>query len=180
MRIKDLNESLKKEIKFSSVKYKFGDFFICKLDGKIVWAEFERENRSPFPELLKMGYFLEEDEHSLKEEIYMLRRYFWGEKIDLSKIPISFIIGTEKEIVIWNELLKIPYGETVSYSFLAERIGLPYAPRFVGNAVGKNPIPIIIPCHRVIRRDGTLGGFSAGLHVKKYLLELEGFRNFKK
>ena len=90
-----------------------------------------------------------------------------------SKIPISFITGTDKEKMVWKELSKIPYGKTVTYSFIAEKIGLPNAPRFVGNAVGKNPLPIIIPCHRVIRKDGTLGGFSAGLHIKKYLLDLE-------
>ncbi len=175
-----MGENIKKEIKFATVKYKFGNFFICKMGSEVVWAEFERKNSSPLSELLKMGFILKEDEAFLKEEISMLQGYFCGEKIDLSKIHVSFIIGTEKEKKIWSELLKIHYGETVTYSQLARRVGLPNAPRFVGNAVGKNPVPIIIPCHRVIRKDGTLGGFSAGLHVKKYLLELEGLGKFKK
>lgn len=169
--------TFEKEVKFYYLNFKFGSFYLCKLEGKLVWAEFEKKNSEPLSDLLKMGYVLRNDETSLKEEISILRRYFKGEKVDFSSIPISFIIGTENEKKVWEELIKVPYGETVTYSYIAEKIGLPYAQRFVGNAVGKNPIPIIIPCHRVIRKDGSLGGFSAGLHVKRYLLELESALN---
>lgn len=168
---------LGREIKFYYLSFKFGCFFLCKLDGKLVWAEFEKKNSKPLLDLVKMGYALKEDEYSLREEILILERYFKGEKIDFDKIPISFIIGTDNEKKVWRELSKIPYGRTVTYSYIAEKIGMPYAQRFVGNAVGRNPIPIIIPCHRVVRKDGTLGGFSAGLHVKRYLLELESALN---
>jgi len=164
---------MKKEIKFFPVEFKLGLIYLCKLDGKLVWAEFERKGKKHFSQLLKMGYSLKEDHFDLEEEVSILKRYFFGEKVDFSKIPISFIIGTDREKMVWKELSKIPYGKTVTYSLIAEKIGLPNAPRFVGNAVGKNPIPIIIPCHRVIRKDGALGGFSAGLPIKKYLLELE-------
>jgi len=163
----------KKEIKFFPVEFKLGLIYLCKLDGKLVWAEFERRGKRPFLELLKMGYSLKEDPFYLEEEVSILKSYFLGERVDFSGIPISFITGTDKEKMVWKELSEIPYGKTVTYSFIAEKIGLPNAPRFVGNAVGKNPVPIIIPCHRVIRKDGTLGGFSAGLHIKKYLLDLE-------
>lgn len=162
-----------KEIKFFPVEFKLGIIHLCKLEGKLVWAEFERKESKPFTELLKMGYVLKEDLIYLEEEVSTVKRYFLGERADLSRIPISFIIGTEKEKMIWKELSKIPYGSTVTYSYIAEKIGISNAFRFVGNAVGKNPIPIIIPCHRVIRKNGSLGGFSAGLHIKKYLLELE-------
>ena len=93
------------------------------------------------------------------------------------------VIGTEFQKECWNSLLKIPYGETISYSDEAKIIGKDKAVRAVGSANGKNSIPIIIPCHRVVSKDGSLGGYSGGeggnkgIEIKKYLLELE--KNFK-
>ena len=84
-----------------------------------------------------------------------------------------FIEGTEFEKKVWNALKKIPYGETRTYKWLAEKIGKPHAFRAVGNALGKNPIPIIFPCHRVIEADGSIGGYSAGTDIKRRLLEIE-------
>jgi methylated-DNA-[protein]-cysteine S-methyltransferase len=81
--------------------------------------------------------------------------------------------GTEFQLRVWNELRAIPYGETISYMRLARRIGNPKAVRAVGLANGSNPIPIIVPCHRVIGSDGSLTGFGGGLPTKKLLLELE-------
>lgn len=82
--------------------------------------------------------------------------------------------GTDFQKKVWNTLLKIPYGKTVSYSEEATMMGNANAYRAVGSANGKNPIPIFVPCHRVICSDGTLGGYSSGLKIKKKLLELEG------
>ena len=84
-----------------------------------------------------------------------------------------FFEGTEFEKKVWNTLKKIPYGETRTYKWLAEEIGKPHAFRAVGNALGKNPIPIIFPCHRVIEADGSIGGYSSGVDIKRRLLELE-------
>jgi methylated-DNA-[protein]-cysteine S-methyltransferase len=75
---------------------------------------------------------------------------------------------------VWEKLTHIPYGETTSYGALARALGDPGASRAVGLANGSNPIPIVIPCHRVIGADGSLTGFGGGLHVKRFLLELEG------
>jgi len=83
------------------------------------------------------------------------------------------IQGTQFQKSVWQELLKIPYGETINYGEMARRIGNPNACRAVGMANGKNPISIIIPCHRVIGKDGSLTGFGGGMGVKKQLLELE-------
>ena len=82
---------------------------------------------------------------------------------------------TEFQIRVWNELKKIPKGETRTYKDIAELIGKPTAARAVANACGKNPYPITIPCHRVIRSDGGLGGYSGegGVEKKRYLLENE-------
>ena len=73
--------------------------------------------------------------------------------------------------------MNIPYGELRSYGWIGKRLGYPSAYRAVGQAVGRNPIPIIIPCHRVIRQDGNIGGFSSGIHIKKMLLSIEGSLN---
>jgi methylated-DNA-[protein]-cysteine S-methyltransferase len=82
--------------------------------------------------------------------------------------------GTPFQIKVWQALLQIPYGQTASYKDIALAIGRPKAFRAVGLANGRNPIPIIIPCHRVIRTNGELGGFSSGLRIKRWLLKHEG------
>lgn len=97
--------------------------------------------------------------------------YFKGE---LTSFEVEFnISGTSFQKKVWQELEKIEYGETTSYGEIAKRIGNPKAARAVGMANNKNPIPIIIPCHRVIGKDGSLTGFGGGLEIKQYLLELE-------
>lgn len=86
---------------------------------------------------------------------------------------IKFLSGTEFEIKVWHALNEIPYGETKTYKWIAEKIGKPSAVRAVGQALSKNPIPVVIPCHRVIESDGSIGGYSAGVNIKKRLLEME-------
>ena len=81
--------------------------------------------------------------------------------------------GTPFQISVWKELLKIPYGKVKTYGEIAKKVGNPRAARAVGNALGSNPIPIIIPCHRVVATNG-LGGYSCGIRIKKRLLQTEG------
>ena len=100
-----------------------------------------------------------------------LLEYFAGKRKEFN-IPIKQI-GTEFQQKVWNELLKIPYGKTVSYNFIAESLGDKKTIRAVGSANGKNPISIIIPCHRVIGSDGSLTGYGGGLWRKKWLLNHE-------
>ena len=110
-------------------------------------------------------------ESRFKFESDELIRYFEGE---LKKFSIKCqITGTAFQNKVLNELKKIPYGQTMSYSDVADRIGHPKAYRAVGSANGKNKLPIIFPCHRVISNNGELGGFSGGLSIKRKLLELE-------
>lgn len=80
---------------------------------------------------------------------------------------------TAKQVAVYRELLKIPTGTTISYGHLADRSGIPGGSRFIGNAMAKNNFPIIIPCHRVIKSDGSMGNYSGGIHIKKYLLDFE-------
>ena len=87
---------------------------------------------------------------------------------------VNLIPGTPFQKKVWIELTKIPYGKTISYLELAKRIGRPKSVRAVANAVGANPLPIQIPCHRVIASNGTIGGYSLGVKMKIKLLKLEG------
>lgn len=98
--------------------------------------------------------------------------YFRGDRKTFS-IKTCFTEGTPFQRKVWKVLLSIPYGETRSYKWVAERVKSPGAFRAVGQAAGRNPIPIIYPCHRVINADGNLGGYSGGLRKKRILLELE-------
>lgn len=108
----------------------------------------------------------------IKKTIVQLKEYFAGrrKKFDL---PLS-MIGTPFQVRVWNELCKIPYGETISYGEEARRLGQKKAYRAVGTANGRNPLPIVVPCHRVIATGGALGGYGGGLAVKRKLLNLEG------
>ena len=105
------------------------------------------------------------------ETINQLEQYFTGERQSFS-IPVQ-VTGTKFQMDVIKELTQIPYGETCSYAELAKRIGHPRAHRAVGSANGRNPLPIIYPCHRVIANNGGLGGYSGGLKIKTALLELE-------
>lgn len=107
----------------------------------------------------------------LRDAIIQLNEYFKGERkdFDLKLSPK----GTEFQQKVWKELEKIPYGRTVSYQQIASQLGNPKVIRAAASANGKNPIPVIIPCHRVIGSDGSLTGYAGGLYRKKWLLELE-------
>ena len=108
----------------------------------------------------------------LRETRRQLEDYFAGERRDFD-LPLS-PHGTEFQCEVWLTLAHIPYGETWSYRDLAQRIGRPSATRAVGAANGRNPLPIVLPCHRVIGADGSLTGFGGGLPTKAFLLRLEG------
>ena len=107
----------------------------------------------------------------IKEAARQLRQYFAGERQSFD-LPLQ-TEGTAFQEKVWQELRKIPYGETRSYQALAERIGHPKACRAVGGANHHNPIMIVIPCHRVIGKNGSLVGFGGGVDVKAWLLEHE-------
>lgn len=105
------------------------------------------------------------------EAYTQIKEYFSGKRIKF-ELPIN-CIGTDFQKQVWQELQNIPYGETRSYEDIAVGIGNPKAARAVGQANNKNPIMIIIPCHRVIQKNGSIDGFSYGTEIKKYLLDLE-------
>lgn len=130
------------------------------------------------------GVYMDEQRHRPAEEIFgprddsrthaaieQLTAYFDGDLKDFD-LPLT-MHGTEFQRRVWTELTTIPYGETTTYGELAERLGRPSAARAVGLANGKNPISIIVPCHRVVGSTGNLTGYGGGLPRKRYLLAFE-------
>lgn len=112
------------------------------------------------------------DNEVLQAAQQQLGEYFAGRRrvFDLPLAPV----GTEFQRTVWQALADIPYGSTISYAQLAQRLGNPNGTRAVGAANGRNPLPIVLPCHRVIGADGGLTGFGGGLPTKEFLLRLEG------
>jgi O-6-methylguanine DNA methyltransferase len=138
---------------------------VCMVDFLTSEKAFLKRVKERFP-----GEIIRNDRKN-KEVLFQLKKYLKGElrhfdcKLDFKGRPF------QKKV--WSELIKIPYGQTRSYKEIAQAIGHSKAFRAVGNANGQNPLPLIIPCHRVIESDGGLGGFGHGLKVKRGLLDLE-------
>lgn len=107
----------------------------------------------------------------LRRAAAQLDEYLRGKRTDFD-LPLSFS-GTEFRKRTWVRLLDIPYGKTISYGELAKSLGIPRGAQAVGQAVGANPVPFIVPCHRVIGKDGSITGFALGIERKQQLLDLE-------
>ncbi len=116
--------------------------------------------------------FTEEPVPVVQEAAWQLDEYFKGKR-QAFDMPL-LLVGTEFQKSAWQELLKIPYGTTITYADLAARLGRPNAVRAVANANGANAISIFAPCHRVVGSNGTLGGYGGGIEAKRFLLGLEG------
>ncbi|QJW83965.1 methylated-DNA--[protein]-cysteine S-methyltransferase [Ramlibacter terrae] len=109
----------------------------------------------------------------LEEAARQLRAYFAGERSGFG-LPIDFARGTPFQQSVWQALLAIPAGETTSYGELGRRVGKPQAARAIGAAVGRNPVSVVVPCHRVLGTAGALTGYAGGIERKTALLKLEG------
>lgn len=133
----------------------------------LIFAE-EGDNHKYIERYYGTPILVEQKDYNYHEEII---KYLKGELKEFT-VPISFK-GTSFQESVWRELLNIPYGETLTYKKLAEKVGCPKGPRAVGGALNKNPIAIIVPCHRVVGSNGKLVGFAGGLELKDKLLNLE-------
>jgi len=116
-----------------------------------------------------------EEDSAFGDLPFRLQRYFDGEMV---AFPDKLDLGgaTDFQQAVWNATRSIPYGEVRSYAWVAKRIGRPAACRAVGGALARNRLPIVVPCHRVVAGDGSLGGFGGGLELKRYLLDMEAGR----
>lgn len=172
---------MEKGFNYSFMGAPLGEVLIASTEKGICALEFIETHRENSIDSVKqrlntpLSFYRKDPFLELTEEY--LNRYFNSPgSINNIKIPLDFH-GTPFQKLIWNELLNIPLGTTVSYSGIAANAGCPHAARAVGNAVGANPISIIVPCHRVIRTDGSLGGYRWGRMRKEKLLELERQNN---
>ncbi|MZH02637.1 MAG: methylated-DNA--[protein]-cysteine S-methyltransferase, partial [Nitrospinae bacterium] len=131
-------------------------------------------NEKAFKKLLtdNLGFQTQKKPKHFSDLIKQFQKYFKGE-LKSFQFPLDLRLGTPFQQKVWKGLLTIPYGSTRSYKWLAKHIKNPDAARAVGNANGQNPLSIIIPCHRVVRENGDLGGYTGGVKTKRYLLELE-------
>lgn len=145
------------------IKSPVGTLYMAATDKGLAYLSWE-DSVIKFDSSKKSEKFLEQTEKELKE--------FFNKKRTRFSISLD-MQGTEFQKKVWKSLTKIPFGKTWSYKDLATHVGQPKASRAVGGANGKNPVCIIVPCHRVIAADGTLGGFSGGLNHKKQLLKHE-------
>lgn len=135
-----------------------------------------KDYHTAWDKLQRQGTLIQISTHPIINQIALeLEAYFHG-ACQQFKTPVDYVIGTSFQQDVWRALQQLPYGEQVNYSAIAEAIGKPKSVRAVSTAIGLNPLSIIVPCHRVLRKDGRLGGFNSGLHRKKYLLTLEGGR----
>jgi methylated-DNA-[protein]-cysteine S-methyltransferase len=163
-----------KVLKYSTMETRFGTLWLAASERGLSFLllRFFSQRRA-MQELRKIkGAKLTRDDRAFRRIKAQLRSYLEGEKVNFD-VDLDLSTGTPFQQSIWKLTRRIPYGRLVSYKRLAEQYGNPLCARAVGNALGANPVPIVIPCHRVIRSDSGLGGFSSGIKWKKRLIGLE-------
>lgn len=159
----------KTTIHTTHIDSRLGGVTLAATDAGLAGLWFDRQRHEP-----DMTGWMRNDSHPvLLEAAAQLRDYFDGKR-DRFDLPLDLSHGTAFQQSVWQALLAIPAGKTVSYGALSAGIGNPAAVRAVGAAVGRNPISVIVPCHRVLGTDGSLTGYAGGLERKSALLELEG------
>lgn len=153
---------------YSIIKTPVGDLMLVANAAELIGLYFCDCDHIPAE---KRGWTLDPKHAVLQQASAQLREYFDGKRTTFT-LPLHFA-GTSFQERVWQEIARIPYGKTISYSELARRAGKPQAIRAAGTNTGRNPLGIVIPCHRVLAKDGGIGGYAGGLERKRYLLELE-------
>jgi O-6-methylguanine DNA methyltransferase len=174
-------ESIAMETLHSTIfKSQIGPLFLAASERGLVALEFDarlpgQQTIRPNPRDLRTetkALKFTESAENLLPYVQELQEYFAGQRREFT-FPLD-VRGTDFQVACWRALLKIPYGETRTYADIARAVGSPQGFRAVGMANNRNPIAIVVPCHRVIASDGTLCGYGGGLDLKRKLLELEG------
>ena len=155
------------DLAYDTIHTAFGTIRVVVDRGRLSQVSIEPDAGPPplYPDMIH-------DPQALTPFTAQIKAYLQGD-LKHFDLPLDFS-GTSFQNRVWAELARIPFGQTRSYQDIAAALGNPSACRAVGSACGKNPIPIVVPCHRVIAKSGGLGGFSGGLDVKKALLAIEG------
>lgn len=162
------------------IKFKtFIDNYVNSIASNKMKQNFSRFQKH-YPTIARMirarNISIIEDNSAFLEATDLIQMYFTGKPVDFNTLKTIYLTGSEFEHNIWEALKTIPYGHTISYQQLASRVNKPSASRAAGNANGKNLIPLIIPCHRVIKTNKTIGGYSGGTGIKEKLLETENIK----
>ncbi|MCJ7841463.1 methylated-DNA--[protein]-cysteine S-methyltransferase [Lederbergia sp. NSJ-179] len=167
------------KIYWSPFEYQSTKLFVAASDKGLCYVALPNESFETMEQWIFRHFsspVLVRSDQGLQFYTNQLHQYF-QKQLTVFSMPLD-LRGTPFQVSVWNELRQIPYGETRSYFDIAIALDNPKATRAVGTANGKNPIPIIIPCHRVIGKNGTLTGFRGGLRFKETLLQLEGMEQY--
>lgn len=161
-------------VAYGTVPSPVGPLQVAVTDQGVVALEFGEDRAAFLADLrARVPQPLAEDPEALRPVVDELRAYFGQERRDFAcAVDLRGVKGFQREVL--EALRQVPYGQVVSYGELARRIGKPGASRAVGSALGRNPIPIIVPCHRVVASGGRIGGYTGGLAIKRHLLTVEG------
>lgn len=173
--MKDTSESTRMRVSYTQFESRIGKLSVAVADGRLCRIGFENEDVDAIYKWLVRHFpeaDIEENADPNTEVIAMLTEYLSLERTEFDCDLI--LIGGPFQIRVWNALRAIPFGKTTTYGALAHELGSPEGAQAIGMANATNPIPIVVPCHRVLGSDGSLTGFAGGLHIKKFLLELEG------
>ena len=147
-------------------------FGVLTVVGSDLGIRYVMFNNDAHPKPLERLHISDSEIHeSVNDAMNQLEEYFDGSRRDF-ELPLD-LQGTEFQVAAWNALAEIPYGRTASYGQQAASIGRPKAVRAIGGANGRNPVAIVLPCHRIVGADGSLTGFGGGIEVKKWLLDHE-------
>ncbi len=167
--------NLRLKIRYSLLDTPWGEMFVAATERGFCYLSLRRVEIDDLllSPLFRKKVDLERDDGGFAEFNGKLKDYLEGKKVFFSE-PLDLRGATPFQRAVWERTGTIPYGEVRSYDWLAKRIGHPQAARAVGRSLALNPLPILIPCHRVVRKNGGLGGFSGGSGLKRRLLEVEG------
>ena len=172
---RDEPKRLPARIYCTSFDSRIGRIYIASRENGVCKVSVPKESRRDFVGWLKEHFDLDDvvdNQSHNREAIDQLNRYFNGKLVEFN-CPIE-PLGTPFQVRVWKELARISYGSTITYKHLAKRVSAPTAYQAVGRAIAANPLPIIIPCHRVVGSNGSLVGYSCGIKTKEFLLRLEG------
>jgi O-6-methylguanine DNA methyltransferase len=159
----------------TSFESKIGRIYVASTDRGVCKISVPREARKDFFDWLKKHFDVDsiiDNRSKNKDVVDQLNRYFNG-KLAKFTLPVD-LIGTPFQLRVWKELARIPYGVTSTYKHVSRKVSAPKGFQAVGRAAGQNPLPIIIPCHRVLGANGAMVGYSCGVKTKELLLRLEG------
>lgn len=161
-------------LKFACFKIEWGWLAVMSSPAGLLRTTLPLSDEMSAIDAITQGVGASREENEFIEVKQVFTRYFKGEKIEF-RFPLDLELErcTQFQQDVWEAASRIPYGQLRSYGWLAAEIGRPRAARAVGQALGANRLPIVVPCHRIVRSDGSLGGFSGGLHWKVELIKME-------